>query len=144
MEGNQIKLTNEDKKIMALAQIKRKKAMWLPYLCSILMLLIVGVHIFLKEDMMIWGSGTIILSILTNAYAMYQIQSEKYICERVFTANLRGISLNKMTEDDMDNINNNERVKISWRSYTHELIILILVCIQITATFSAILADKFL
>lgn len=144
MEGNQIKLTNEDKKIMELAQIKKKKAMWLPYLCSILMLLIAGVHILLKKDMMIWGSGSIILSILTNAYAMYQIQSEKYICERVFTANLRGISLNKMTEDDMDNINNNERIKISWRSYTHELTILILMCIQITATFSVMLAYKFL
>lgn len=138
--------TQENKQIIANINKDKFRAMVLPLLCSLLMILEFTLHVFLNIDITIIVISTFILSSIIHIYVFHKLDVALVRLSIVMTAIHNNVTVQAFL--NMDRAQAEEKgihpVKVKWRSLLSEYIAVCLSCFICVSVLFFSLANKFL
>lgn len=146
MKADVSNTTEENKRIIANINKEKFKAMVLPMLCSLLMILEFTLHVLLNIDITVIVICTFILSSIIHIYVFYKLDVALIRLSIVMTAIHNNIRVKEWM--DMDRAQSERKgiqvVRVKRQSLLTEYIAVCLSCIICISTPFFSLADKFL
>lgn len=121
-------VTDENKGFIKSIEREKAKAFILPFLCMVLLLIELSLSVFLEVDTFIIIICTFVLSFLVNTYVLYKLSKTKILLQTVLTANHNEITVRELINTNEKKFNQLEWVKISWRSFITEYIMVGISC----------------
>lgn len=138
--------TQENKQIIANINKDKFRAMVLPLLCSLLMILEFTLHVFLSIDITIIVISTFILASIIHIYVFHKLDMALVRLSIVMTAIHNNVTVQAFLNMDRAQAEGKgiHPVKVKWRSLLSEYIAVCLSCLICVSVLFFSLANKFL
>lgn len=121
-------LNDENRYYTNKIQREQAKAFILPMLCMVLLILELSLNLFLNIDTFIIVILTFVLSAFLNVYMIYNLKKTKMLLGVIFTSNNNNISVKEFFEMTEDEIRSLEVIRVSWKSFKTEWLMIIISC----------------